>query len=99
MPTHTMIKSENARPVSHSLSGCTQAAGVPTVPGSDGLIKDDAEAVEVSRKMGFPIMIKATAGGGGRGMRLAMTEKEFLPLLQQAAQVRPVSICPVSNML
>ena len=57
------------------------------MPGSDGLIKDDEEAVEVSQRMGFPIMIKATAGGGGRGMRLAMTEKEFLPLLQQAAQV------------
>lgn len=70
-----------------SALACWQAAGVPTVPGSDGLIKDDEEAVEVSQRMGFPIMIKATAGGGGRGMRLAMTEKEFLPLLQQAAQV------------
>ena len=58
------------------------------MPGSDGLIKDDTEAVEVSRQIGFPIMIKATAGGGGRGMRLAMTEKDFLPLLQQAAQVQ-----------
>lgn len=90
MATHTMIVSEKVRPVSHSLDACTQAAGVPTVPGSDGLIKDEAEAVEVSQKMGFPIMIKATAGGGGRGMRLAMTAKEFLPLLQQAAQVCPV---------
>ncbi|CAL5225674.1 g8537 [Coccomyxa viridis] len=63
-----------------------KAAGVPTVPGSDGLIQDEKDAVETSRKMGFPIMIKATAGGGGRGMRLAMTEKEFLPLLQQASQ-------------
>lgn len=60
---------------------------MPTVPGSDGLIQDEKDAIEVSRKMGFPIMIKATAGGGGRGMRLAMTEKEFLPLLQQASQV------------
>ena len=60
---------------------------MPTVPGSDGLIQDEKDAVAVSQKMGFPIMIKATAGGGGRGMRLAMTEKEFLPLLQQASQV------------
>ena len=58
------------------------------MPGSNGLIKDDVEAVQVSRQIGFPIMIKATAGGGGRGMRLAMTEKDFLPLLQQAAQVQ-----------
>ena len=63
-----------------------KAAGVPTVPGSDGLIKNEEEAVTVARQIGFPVMIKATAGGGGRGMRLAMTEGEFLPLLQQAQQ-------------
>ena len=63
-----------------------KAAGVPTVPGSDGLIKSEEEAVVVARQVGFPVMIKATAGGGGRGMRLAMTEGEFLPLLQQAQQ-------------
>lgn len=61
-------------------------ANVPTVPGSDGLITSPEEAVEVARKIGFPIMIKATAGGGGRGMRLANTEDEFLPLLKQAQQ-------------
>ncbi len=66
-----------------------QKAGVPTVPGSDGLIKDEAEAVEVSAKIGFPVMIKATAGGGGRGMRLAKHADEFLMLLQQATQARP----------
>ena len=59
-------------------------AGVPTVPGSLGLIKDDVEAVEVAREVGFPLMIKATAGGGGRGMRLATSMDEFLPLLKQA---------------
>ena len=59
-------------------------AGVPTVPGSEGLITSDEDAVTVSRSVGFPIMIKATAGGGGRGMRLAMTEEEFMPLLKQA---------------
>jgi len=63
-----------------------KAAGVPTVPGSDGLIKDADDAVKVAKGMGFPIMIKATAGGGGRGMRLANTEDEFLPLLKQAQQ-------------
>ena len=65
-----------------------QKAGVPTVPGSDGLIKDDAEAVEVSNAIGFPVMIKATAGGGGRGMRLAKHAGEFMQLLQQATQAR-----------
>ncbi len=67
------------------------------MPGSDGLIKDDTEAVTVSRQIGFPIMIKATAGGGGRGMRLAMTEKDFLPLLQQAAQVPLSQGIPIPN--
>ncbi|KAK9810458.1 hypothetical protein WJX72_010998 [[Myrmecia] bisecta] len=63
-----------------------KAAGVPTVPGSDGLIKNTEEAVRVAREIGFPVMIKATAGGGGRGMRLAMEEGEFLKLLQAAQQ-------------
>ena len=60
-----------------------QAAGVPTVPGSDGLIKGFEEGVRVSREIGFPIMIKATAGGGGRGMRLAMVRAlpPVLPVL------------------
>ena len=59
-------------------------AGVPTVPGSDGLIENDTEAMEVAREIGFPLMIKATAGGGGRGMRLARNEEEYLPLMKQA---------------
>jgi acetyl-CoA carboxylase biotin carboxylase subunit len=41
-------------------------AGVPTVPGSEGLIESDAQAMEVAKEIGFPMMIKATAGGGGR---------------------------------
>ena len=61
-------------------------AGVPTVPGSDGLISNPEEAITVAREVGFPIMIKATAGGGGRGMRLANTEDEFLSLLKAAQQ-------------
>lgn len=52
-----------------------KAAGVPTVPGSDGLVTSADEAVEVAGKIGFPIMIKATAGGGGRGMRLAQVRR------------------------
>ncbi|KAF8070883.1 biotin carboxylase 1 [Scenedesmus sp. PABB004] len=61
-------------------------AGVPTVPGSEGLISDDTEALRVAGEVGFPLMIKATAGGGGRGMRLATKEEDFLPLLKQAQQ-------------
>ncbi|GMH38027.1 hypothetical protein BSKO_05911 [Bryopsis sp. KO-2023] len=61
-------------------------ANVPTVPGSDGLIHSEKECEEVAQKVGFPLMIKATAGGGGRGMRLVMEEKELLPLMRQAQQ-------------
>ncbi|EPS72471.1 hypothetical protein M569_02284, partial [Genlisea aurea] len=59
-------------------------AGVPTVPGSEGLLKNNEEAVRIANEIGFPVMIKATAGGGGRGMRLAKEPDEFLKLLQQA---------------
>lgn len=47
-----------------------QKAGVPTVPGSDGLIDSEEEGLAIAKKIGYPVMIKATAGGGGRGMRL-----------------------------
>jgi len=46
-------------------------AGVPTVPGSDGLIKDAEEALALAKEIGFPVLVKATAGGGGKGMRMA----------------------------
>nr|QKY14956.1 acetyl-coenzyme a carboxylase carboxyl transferase subunit (ACCD) [Polytomella parva] len=59
-------------------------AGVPTVPGSPGLIQNDVEAIEVCKQIGFPVMIKATAGGGGRGMRLCHRQEDLLPLLKQA---------------
>jgi acetyl-CoA carboxylase, biotin carboxylase subunit len=59
--------------------------GVPTVPGSDGLLNDPEEALELAESMGYPVMIKATAGGGGRGMRLVQ-EKADLVRLYHAAQ-------------
>src|SRR5207237_4295937 len=48
-----------------------QKAGVPVVPGSEGLIDTDAEALRLAQTMGYPVLIKAAAGGGGRGMRVA----------------------------
>jgi acetyl-CoA carboxylase biotin carboxylase subunit len=59
-------------------------AGVPTVPGSEGLIRDEAEAVTLARQIGFPVLIKASAGGGGRGMRVAMNDLALKSALQQA---------------
>src|SRR5258708_4463585 len=48
-----------------------QQAGVPVVPGSEGLIENDGVALALAEKMGYPVLIKAAAGGGGRGMRVA----------------------------
>ncbi|KAF0094203.1 MAG: acetyl-CoA carboxylase biotin carboxylase subunit [Puniceicoccaceae bacterium 5H] len=54
-----------------------KAAGVPTVPGSAGAVEDPAEAVKIAEQIGFPVIIKAVAGGGGRGMRLAHNAVSF----------------------
>ena len=59
-------------------------ADVPVVPGSDGLIEDDSEAVRVAHEIGFPVLIKATAGGGGKGMRVAANDLSLQSALQQA---------------
>ena len=53
-----------------------QEAGVSTVPGYMGLIEDADEAVKISNQVGYPVMIKASAGGGGKGMRIAWTDEE-----------------------
>ena len=52
-------------------------AGVPVVPGSDGLLKDLADAKKTAKKIGYPVMMKATAGGGGKGMRVIWKESEL----------------------
>ncbi len=52
-------------------------AGVPVVPGSDGVLKSSEEGVEIAKSIGFPVIIKAVAGGGGRGMRIVREESEF----------------------
>jgi acetyl-CoA carboxylase biotin carboxylase subunit len=50
-------------------------AGVPILPGSDGIIASEGEAVEWARQVGFPVIMKASAGGGGRGMRIVRNEE------------------------
>lgn len=59
-------------------------ANVPVVPGSGGLIEDEAEALKIAHEIGFPVLIKATAGGGGRGMRVAANDLVLKTALQQA---------------
>ena len=60
------------------------AAGVPTVPGSDGLLTSDEDARRIAGVIGYPVVVKATAGGGGRGIRVAWSEEELLKGLKVA---------------
>jgi acetyl-CoA carboxylase biotin carboxylase subunit len=62
-----------------------KAAGVPILPGSEGVLGSQGEALEWARSVGFPVIVKASAGGGGRGMRVIRSETE-LPQLFHAAQ-------------
>jgi acetyl-CoA carboxylase biotin carboxylase subunit len=60
------------------------AANVPVVPGSDGLLADEEHAIQAARDIGYPVLIKATAGGGGKGMRVAQNEQAMRTAFQQA---------------
>lgn len=59
-------------------------AGVPVVPGSEGLIENEAQAIALAHQLGFPVLIKAAGGGGGRGMRVALNDLALKSALQQA---------------
>jgi acetyl-CoA carboxylase biotin carboxylase subunit len=61
-------------------------AGVPVLPGSDGPVQGEEQAAKVARELGFPVIIKAVAGGGGRGMRVVRTAEELGPSLKTATR-------------
>ena len=69
-----------------SAKATMKAAGVPCVPGSEGLLESYEQALELSREMGFPVMLKATAGGGGKGMRAVWKEEDLLKAWESARQ-------------
>ena len=69
-----------------SAKATMKAAGVPCVPGSDGLLESYDQAKELSKEMGYPVMLKATAGGGGKGMRAVWKEEDFLKAWEDARQ-------------
>ena len=73
-PTPDQIRSMGDKAVARETM---RAAGVPVVPGSDGIVEDEVEALTIAREIGFPIMIKAAAGGGGKGMRIAGYDGSF----------------------
>ncbi len=58
--------------------------GIPCVPGSEGGVTDEDEALRIARDIGYPVIIKAAAGGGGRGMKVARTEADLVHALQTA---------------
>ena len=61
-----------------------RAAGVPCGPGSEGILKDYKECLKLAKEIGFPVMLKATAGGGGKGMRAVWKEEELEPAWESA---------------
>jgi acetyl-CoA carboxylase biotin carboxylase subunit len=73
-PTGDQIRQMGDKATARRLA---QEAGVPTVPGSPGTIEDPDEALAFAQEIGFPVIIKATAGGGGKGMRIALDADQF----------------------
>ncbi len=69
-----------------SAKATMKAAGVPCVPGSEGLLESYEQAKKLSKEMGYPVMLKATAGGGGKGMRAVWKEDELLKAWEGARQ-------------
>src|SRR6201998_4652062 len=61
-----------------------KAAGIPVVPGSDGAVTTEEEALAAAHEIGFPVLIKAAAGGGGRGMKVARTPDDLVEAVQTA---------------
>lgn len=63
-----------------------KTAGVPTIPGSEGLLESMEQGIKIAKEMGYPVILKATAGGGGRGMRIVKEESEFKKAWDDARQ-------------
>jgi acetyl-CoA carboxylase biotin carboxylase subunit len=83
-PDHIRVMGDKVR-----AKAAAKELGIPTVPGSEGALRDTAEAILAAREIGYPVLLKAVSGGGGRGMKLAHNEadlKTLLPLAQAEAQ-------------
>ena len=82
-PSPTMIQSMGDKATAKRTM---KSAGVPVIPGGDGVLSNPEEAEKLAKEMGYPIMLKATAGGGGRGMRLVNHKDELKNLYKVASQ-------------
>ena len=69
-----------------SAKATMKAAGVPTIPGSEGLIASFKEAQKLAKEVGYPVMLKATAGGGGKGMRAVWQAEDLEKAWESARQ-------------
>lgn len=69
-----------------SAKATMKLAGVPTIPGSEGLVTDVKSGIKIANEIGYPVILKATAGGGGRGMRQVWNDEEFEPAWDSARQ-------------
>ena len=81
-PTAEAMEALGAKTAGRQLA---RRAEVPTVPGTDDAIEDLAQAQELARKMGYPVLLKAVAGGGGKGMRLVHSDSEFSGAFRDAS--------------
>ena len=80
-PSPTMIRSMGDKSFAKDTM---RKNGVPVIPGSDGVITEISEAIKVAHQVGFPVIVKASAGGGGKGMRIVWEENEFEKAFQTA---------------
>jgi acetyl-CoA carboxylase, biotin carboxylase subunit len=83
-PDHIRVMGDKVR-----AKAAAKELGIPTVPGSAGALRDAAEAIDEARAIGYPVLLKAASGGGGRGMKLAHNDtdlRNLLPLAQSEAQ-------------
>src|SRR6204780_1150989 len=87
-PTPDVIRNMGMKQIARSVM---DEAGVPILPGSKGILKCLEEALELAEKIGYPVMLKASAGGGGRGMRILRMAEEMPPLLAKAQAEAPAA--------
>ena len=80
-PTHEMMNRLGDKIQSKLVA---EAVGVPCIPGVEAAIRDDRDAVEFAKAAGYPVMLKAAAGGGGRGMRIVRSEEDLIPQFKSA---------------